>query len=191
MSACIIQWTSINEARSLNESTGSTSSPLPPTHARLRVRFLRLVPLTILFAETGCVSLIKAMAMGAIPITSRFPNSTLPELTQEWDLGPQQALSTHVEVNVVASTAITCLYSQILFLLDSPPGILNGIIPGLLIAKTLPAPEGCCLLHRTLPQAPFPFTGGRTLLNDLDATDGTEDRPRMTYLDNICKPIRI
>ncbi|CAN0410951.1 unnamed protein product, partial [Hapterophycus canaliculatus] len=47
------------------------------------------------FSETGCVSLIKAMAMGAIPITSRFPNSTLPELTNEWDMGPREALANH------------------------------------------------------------------------------------------------
>ncbi|CAM9108296.1 unnamed protein product, partial [Scytosiphon promiscuus] len=45
------------------------------------------------FPETGCLSLIKAMAMGAIPITSRFPNSTLPELTGEWDMGPREALA--------------------------------------------------------------------------------------------------
>jgi len=41
------------------------------------------------YPETGCVTIMKAMAMGAIPITSRFPGSTLPELTLQWDLGPQ------------------------------------------------------------------------------------------------------
>ena len=40
------------------------------------------------FPETGCVALMKALALGAIPITSRHPHSTLPELTTEWDLGP-------------------------------------------------------------------------------------------------------
>ena len=40
------------------------------------------------FPETGCVALMKAQALGAIPITSRNPNSTLPELTRRWDLGP-------------------------------------------------------------------------------------------------------
>lgn len=35
------------------------------------------------------------MAMGAIPITSRYPKSTLPELTSEWDMGPRQALASH------------------------------------------------------------------------------------------------
>lgn len=49
------------------------------------------------------MSLIKAMAMGAIPITSRFPNSTLPELTDEWDMGPREALSGHVQVCPEAS----------------------------------------------------------------------------------------
>eukprot|EP00903_Cladosiphon_okamuranus_P011215 g10582.t1 len=47
------------------------------------------------FPETGCISLIKAMAMGAIPVTSRYPNSTLPELTSEWDMGPLPALDSH------------------------------------------------------------------------------------------------
>jgi glycosyltransferase involved in cell wall biosynthesis len=40
------------------------------------------------FSETGCIALMKAMAMGAIPITSRLAASTLPELAGEWDLGP-------------------------------------------------------------------------------------------------------
>jgi|GEM_PF-262029 len=40
------------------------------------------------FSETGCVSLMKALAMGAIPITSRYENSSIPDLTGEWDLGP-------------------------------------------------------------------------------------------------------
>lgn len=40
------------------------------------------------YSETACVSLMKSMAMGAIPITSRFVNSSLPELTKLWDLGP-------------------------------------------------------------------------------------------------------
>jgi predicted O-linked N-acetylglucosamine transferase (SPINDLY family) len=40
------------------------------------------------FPETGCVALMKAQALGAVPITSRNPNSTLPELTRGWDLGP-------------------------------------------------------------------------------------------------------
>ena len=40
------------------------------------------------FPETGCVALMKAQALGAVPVTSRHPNSTLPELTGSWDLGP-------------------------------------------------------------------------------------------------------
>jgi glycosyltransferase involved in cell wall biosynthesis len=40
------------------------------------------------FPETGCVAMMKALALGAVPITSRHPHSTLPELTREWDLGP-------------------------------------------------------------------------------------------------------
>lgn len=41
------------------------------------------------YPETGCVTLMKAQAMGAIPITSRCLNSTLPELTEWFDLGPR------------------------------------------------------------------------------------------------------
>jgi glycosyltransferase involved in cell wall biosynthesis len=43
------------------------------------------------FPETGCVALMKAQALGAIPVTSRYENSTLPELTMQWDLGPPAA----------------------------------------------------------------------------------------------------
>ncbi len=44
------------------------------------------------FPETGCVTLMKAQAMGALPVTSRFAGSTLPELTEPFDLGPPRAL---------------------------------------------------------------------------------------------------
>ena len=40
------------------------------------------------YPETGCVSVMKAMALGAIPITSRFAGSVVPELTVHFDLGP-------------------------------------------------------------------------------------------------------
>ena len=40
------------------------------------------------YPETGCVALMKAQALGAIPITSQHDDSTLPELTSEFDLGP-------------------------------------------------------------------------------------------------------
>ena len=39
------------------------------------------------YPETGCVTLMKAMASGAVPITSKFKQSTLPELTGGWDKG--------------------------------------------------------------------------------------------------------
>ena len=38
--------------------------------------------------ETSGVNLMKAQAMGAIPITSRHPNSSLPEVCAGFDLGP-------------------------------------------------------------------------------------------------------
>ncbi|GMF35913.1 unnamed protein product [Phytophthora fragariaefolia] len=41
------------------------------------------------FSETSCISLMKAMANGAIPITSRFPVSAIPETVDEYDLGPR------------------------------------------------------------------------------------------------------
>ncbi|KAG7387615.1 hypothetical protein PHYPSEUDO_013865 [Phytophthora pseudosyringae] len=46
------------------------------------------------FSETSCISLMKAMANGAIPITSRFPVSALPETVDDFDLGPR-ALQHH------------------------------------------------------------------------------------------------
>ena len=42
------------------------------------------------YPETGCVSLMKAQAMGAVPVTSRYRKSTLPELTGQFDLGPPE-----------------------------------------------------------------------------------------------------
>ena len=35
---------------------------------------------------------MKAQALGAIPVTSRYANSTLPELTRGFDLGPATPL---------------------------------------------------------------------------------------------------
>jgi len=44
------------------------------------------------YPETGCITVQKAMASGAIPITSRYTTSVLPHLAENWDLGPAQAL---------------------------------------------------------------------------------------------------
>ena len=44
------------------------------------------------YPETGCITVQKAMASGAIPITSKYTTSVLPFLAKNWDLGPQQAL---------------------------------------------------------------------------------------------------
>lgn len=44
------------------------------------------------FSETSCVSLMKAMANGAVPITSRFRASALSETCDEFDLGPKEPL---------------------------------------------------------------------------------------------------
>ena len=42
------------------------------------------------FPETGCVALMKAQALGSVPVTSRYQESTLPELTGRFDLGPPE-----------------------------------------------------------------------------------------------------
>ena len=47
------------------------------------------------FPETGCVTLMKAMAHGCVPITSRYKHSTLPELTEPFDLGPRPLSPDH------------------------------------------------------------------------------------------------
>ena len=44
--------------------------------------------------ETSCISAMKAMGNGAIPITSRLPNSGLVETTGSFDLGPLPARPT-------------------------------------------------------------------------------------------------
>ena len=45
------------------------------------------------FQETGCITIMKAMACGSIPITSRLIESVLYNLTKGYDLGPSTALN--------------------------------------------------------------------------------------------------
>jgi hypothetical protein len=45
------------------------------------------------FSETGCITLMKAMSCGSIPITSRLLSSVLPELTNGYDHGPINGLN--------------------------------------------------------------------------------------------------
>jgi glycosyltransferase involved in cell wall biosynthesis len=40
----------------------------------------------------GCITVMKAMASGCIPITSRYKDSVLFNLTDGFDLGPSKAL---------------------------------------------------------------------------------------------------
>lgn len=56
------------------------------------------------YPETGCVSVMKAMAMGAIPITSRHAESVVPELTNTYDLGPvvPRTAESHIPVTLVS-----------------------------------------------------------------------------------------
>ncbi|TMW60248.1 hypothetical protein Poli38472_000290 [Pythium oligandrum] len=51
------------------------------------------------FSETSCVSLMKAMANGAIPITSRFPMSALSETCGDFDLGPRPLAYPAIELD--------------------------------------------------------------------------------------------
>lgn len=48
------------------------------------------------FSETSSVSLMKAMACGAIPITSRYQLSALPETCDAFDLGPRPLQSGNI-----------------------------------------------------------------------------------------------
>ncbi|KAG7389404.1 hypothetical protein PHYBOEH_007514 [Phytophthora boehmeriae] len=81
--------------RLLSETPGVRNVGLVD-HARLAEEYsyagFYLYPTT--FSETSCISLMKAMASGAIPITSRYPNSALPETVGDYDLGPR-ALQAH------------------------------------------------------------------------------------------------
>ncbi|KAH8055493.1 protein N-acetylglucosaminyltransferase [Aureococcus anophagefferens] len=53
------------------------------------------------YPETGCVSVMKAMALGAIPITSRFAGSVVPELTAHFDLGPAAPRRADAEASIL------------------------------------------------------------------------------------------
>uniref|UniRef100_A0A7S3JQD7 O-GlcNAc transferase C-terminal domain-containing protein n=1 Tax=Aureoumbra lagunensis TaxID=44058 RepID=A0A7S3JQD7_9STRA len=52
------------------------------------------------YPETGCVTLMKAMAMGALPITSRYAYSVVPELTVHFDLGPSEPRTVQSDVSI-------------------------------------------------------------------------------------------
>lgn len=41
------------------------------------------------FPETGCLAVIKAMAMGCVPVTSLYSTSALPNLTKTFEKGPK------------------------------------------------------------------------------------------------------
>ena len=51
------------------------------------------------YHETGCITLMKAMACGSIPITSRYTDSVLFNLTNDFDLGPDNVLNITVSKN--------------------------------------------------------------------------------------------
>lgn len=67
----------------------------PVDHTTLQYAYARagflLYPST--FQETGCITVIKAMAYGAIPITSKLSPSVLETITGQYDFGPKIPLT--------------------------------------------------------------------------------------------------
>lgn len=51
------------------------------------------------FQETGCITVMKAMACGSIPVTSRLIPSVLYNLTKDFDFGPDNVLNTTIALN--------------------------------------------------------------------------------------------
>ena len=54
------------------------------------------------YQETGCISVLRAMSAGAIPITSRLVESVLNSVTDGLDLGPATALNLTTAYNSTA-----------------------------------------------------------------------------------------
>lgn len=54
------------------------------------------------FQETGCITIMKAMSCGSIPITSRMKESVLFTLTKKFDLGPESVLDLTIARNSTA-----------------------------------------------------------------------------------------
>lgn len=52
------------------------------------------------FQETGCISVLRAMACGCIPITSKLRESVLFNLTNRFDMGPELSLTKAIARNV-------------------------------------------------------------------------------------------
>jgi len=67
----------------------------PVDHTTLHDAYSRagflLYPST--FQETGCITVMKAMSYGAIPITSKLSPSALETVTDQYDLGPKSPLT--------------------------------------------------------------------------------------------------
>jgi glycosyltransferase involved in cell wall biosynthesis len=64
------------------------------SHAQLQEAYRRAGFLLYpsIFQETGCITVLRAMAAGAIPITSRLTPSVLSTLTEGFDMGPLRPL---------------------------------------------------------------------------------------------------
>ena len=68
------------------------------SHDRLREELcssdLILYPTT--YPETGCITIMKAMAAGTLPVTSRYEHSVLSDLTSVYDGGPLPLQNRHI-----------------------------------------------------------------------------------------------
>ncbi|CEG38532.1 tpr repeat protein (modular protein) [Plasmopara halstedii] len=68
------------------------------------------------FSETSCISLMKAMANGAIPLTSRYPLSALPETVNDFDLGPRP-----LQRKTIGTLRSTIVRQNLTLLVDDDP----------------------------------------------------------------------
>lgn len=65
------------------------------------------------FPETGCITMIRAMIAGMLPITSRYQSSVLSNLGEEFDLGPHDLplTETHVQQPIAFYTWLTTVWT--------------------------------------------------------------------------------
>ena len=83
------------------------------------------------FPETGCITMIRAMIAGVIPITSKFANSVLSTLGEEFDMGPSgmdalnETIAAHYESKV--KWLISTYVPRVFEILDIPSELLERI----------------------------------------------------------------
>jgi glycosyltransferase involved in cell wall biosynthesis len=83
------------------------------------------------FPETGCITMIRAMIAGAIPISSKFTNSVLATLGGEFDLGPsgEDALNLTIATNYQSKLdwLVKKYVPRVFDVLDLPIDMLNDL----------------------------------------------------------------